>query len=148
MQLDHRLVVPPHSGGAGRLLESDELFEQHCSYWLERVKGGVQWVGGGPTFVRNPLIPGFEPTGVGSNGPGHFRHPKFAERMGEYFHRLHAAGGFGTGVEGGAVAFGCCSLDAGEVELGLGCQVKADKADQDDPSENAGSGDDDSPDAG
>ena len=96
MQLDHRLVVPPHSGGGGRLLDSDALFERHCSYWLERVRGGVQWMGGGPTFVRNPLIPGFEPTGIGSNGPGLFRHPKFVERMGEYLDRLHGAGGFGT----------------------------------------------------
>jgi 2,4-dienoyl-CoA reductase-like NADH-dependent reductase (Old Yellow Enzyme family)/threonine dehydrogenase-like Zn-dependent dehydrogenase len=96
MHLDHRLVVPPHSGGGGRLLESDEMFQRHCGYWTARVKGGVQWVGGGPTFVRNPLIPGFEPTGVGANGPGFFRHPKFVERMGEYMNRLHAAGGFGT----------------------------------------------------
>ena len=42
MQLDHRLVVPPHSGGGGRLLDSEQLFERHCGYWLERVKGGVQ----------------------------------------------------------------------------------------------------------
>jgi 2,4-dienoyl-CoA reductase-like NADH-dependent reductase (Old Yellow Enzyme family) len=96
MALDHRLVVPPHSGGSGRLLETDEQFERHCAYWVERVRGGVQWVGGGPTFVRNPLIPGFEPTGVGSNGPGYFRHPKFVERMGEMQRRIHDAGGYGT----------------------------------------------------
>ncbi len=96
MALDHRLVVPPHSGGNGRLLESDEQFERHCAYWVERVRGGVQWVGGGPTFVRNPLVPGFEPTGVGANGPGYFRHPKFVERMGEMQRRIHDAGGYGT----------------------------------------------------
>jgi 2,4-dienoyl-CoA reductase-like NADH-dependent reductase (Old Yellow Enzyme family) len=96
MALSHRLVVPPHSGGSGRLLETDEQFERHCAYWVERVRGGVKWVGGGPTFVRNPLVPGFEPTGVGSNGPGYFRHPKFVERMGEMQRRIHDAGGFGT----------------------------------------------------
>ena len=76
MQLDHRLVVPPHAGG-GRLLESDELFERHCAYWLARVKGGMQWVGGEPVAGSLP-------------------HPMFVERMGEYFDRLHAANGFGT----------------------------------------------------
>ena len=96
MSLDHRLVVPPHSGGSGRLLETPEQFERHCAYWVERVRGGVQWIGGGPTFVRNPLIPGFEPTGVGSNGPGYFRHPLFVERMGELQRRVHASGGYGT----------------------------------------------------
>jgi 2,4-dienoyl-CoA reductase-like NADH-dependent reductase (Old Yellow Enzyme family)/thioredoxin reductase len=96
LALSHRLVVPPHSGGSGRLLETDEAFERHCAYWVERVKGGVEWVGGGPTFVRNPLIPGFEPTGVGSNGPGYFRHPQFVERMGELQRRIRAAGGHGT----------------------------------------------------
>ena len=96
LALEHRLVVPPHSGGSGRLLESDEQFERHCAYWVARVRGGVQWVGGGPTFVRNPLIPGFEPTGVGAHGPGYFRHPKFVERMGELQRQIHAAGGFGT----------------------------------------------------
>ena len=96
MALDHRLVVPPHSGGGGSLLGSDEMFERHCAYWVTRIEGGVQWVGGGPTFVRNPLIPGFEPTGVGANGPGLFRHPAFVERMGRYMDRLHAAGGFGS----------------------------------------------------
>lgn len=96
LALSHRLVVPPHSGGSGRLLETDDAFERHCAYWVERVRGGVEWVGGGPTFVRNPLIPGFEPTGIGSNGPGYFRHPLFVQRMGEMQRRIRAAGGFGT----------------------------------------------------
>jgi len=96
MRLDHRLVISPHSGGGGSLLGNEEMFERHCAYWVTRVHGGVQWVGGGPTFVRNPLIPGFEPTGVGSNGPGLFRHPLFVVRMGELMNRLHRAGGFGS----------------------------------------------------
>ncbi len=46
--------------------------------------------------MRNPLIPGFEPTGVGANGPGMFREPNFVERVGRFMARLHAAGGFGS----------------------------------------------------
>ena len=96
MSLGHRLVVPPHSGGGGALLGTEEQFDRMCRYWLARVQGGMQWVGGGPMFVRNPLIPGFEPTGIGSNADGFFRHPLFVERMGRYMDRLHEAGGFGT----------------------------------------------------
>jgi 2,4-dienoyl-CoA reductase-like NADH-dependent reductase (Old Yellow Enzyme family) len=96
MSLGHRLVVPPHSGGGGALLGTEEQFERMCRYWLARVQGGMQWVGGGPMYVRNPLIPGFEPTGIGSNADGFFRHPLFVERMGRYMDRLHNAGGFGT----------------------------------------------------
>ena len=96
MSLGHRLVVPPHSGGGGALLGTEEQFERMCRYWLARVEGGMQWVGGGPVFVRNPLIPGFEPTGIGANADGFFRHPLFVERMGRYMDRLHGAGGFGS----------------------------------------------------
>ena len=31
--------------------------------WLAKAAGGMQWLGGGPNFVRNPLPLGFEPTG-------------------------------------------------------------------------------------
>lgn len=96
MALDHRLVVPPHSGGGGSLLGTEEQFERHCRYWLARIEGGTQWVGGGPTFVRNPLIPGFEPSGIGANGPGVFRHPDFVARMGAFMDRIHAAHGYGS----------------------------------------------------
>ena len=96
MSLGHRLVVPPHSGGGGALLGTDEQFERMCRYWLARVQGGMQWVGGGPVFVGNPLIPGFEPSGIGANAEGFFRHPLFVERMGRYMDRLHGAGGFGS----------------------------------------------------
>jgi 2,4-dienoyl-CoA reductase-like NADH-dependent reductase (Old Yellow Enzyme family) len=96
MSLGHRLVVPPHSGGGGALLGTDEQFDRMCRYWLARVQGGMQWVGGGPVFVGNPLIPGFEPSGIGSNAEGFLRHPLFVERMGRYMDRLHGAGGFGS----------------------------------------------------
>ena len=59
-------------------------------------EGGMQWAGGGPVFVRNPLIPGFEPSGIGANADGFFRHPAFVDRMGRYMSRLHDAGGFGS----------------------------------------------------
>lgn len=94
MALDHRLVVPPHSGGAGSLLGGAEQFELICAYWVSKVEGGMQWVGGGPQFVANPMIPGFEPTGVGAVGPGIFRHPNYGNRLGELARRVHDAGGF------------------------------------------------------
>ena len=96
MSLGHRLVVPPHSGGGGALLGTEEQFDRMCRYWLARVQGGMQWAGGGPVFVRNPLIPGFEPSGIGANADGFFRHPAFVDRMGRYMSRLHDAGGFGS----------------------------------------------------
>lgn len=96
MALPHRIVVPPHGGGGGSLLADERSFERHCRYWISRIEGGTPWVGGGPTFVANPLPPGFEPTGVGANGPGVFRHPKFGERLARFMERVHDAGGFAS----------------------------------------------------
>jgi 2,4-dienoyl-CoA reductase-like NADH-dependent reductase (Old Yellow Enzyme family)/thioredoxin reductase len=92
LSLDHRLVVPPHGGGNGNLLGSAAEFEQHCALWLAKASGGMQWLGGGPNFVKHPLPIGFEPTGVGSHGPGFFRHALYRERIGEFARRLHGAG--------------------------------------------------------
>jgi dimethylglycine catabolism A len=92
LQLDHRMVVPPHGGGNGNLLGSDAEFEQHCALWLAKAHGGMQWLGGGPNFVRNPMPIGFEATGVGAHGPGFFRDPRYPERIGEFARRLHDAG--------------------------------------------------------
>ena len=55
LSLDHRIVVPPHGGGNGNLLGSTAEFEQHFAMWLAKAHGGIQWLGGGPNFVRNPL---------------------------------------------------------------------------------------------
>ena len=93
LSLDHRLVVPPHGGGNGSLLGTAADFEQHAALWLAKLTGGMRWLGGGPNFVRNPLPPGFEPTGVGAHGPGFFRDPRYPERIGELAARVHAGGG-------------------------------------------------------
>jgi 2,4-dienoyl-CoA reductase-like NADH-dependent reductase (Old Yellow Enzyme family) len=93
LSLDHRLVVPPHGGGNGSLLGSEAEFEQHAALWLAKLAGGMRWLGGGPNFVRNPLPPGFEPTGVGAHGPGFFRDPRYPGRIGELAARVHAGGG-------------------------------------------------------
>ena len=94
LELDHRLVVPPHGGGNGSLIGTTDEFEQHCALWLAKVEGGMQWVGGGPNFVRNPLPIGFEPTGVGAHGPGFFRNPLYPARIAELARRVHDAGGY------------------------------------------------------
>ncbi len=94
LELDHRLVVPPHGGGNGSLIGTDDEFEQHCALWLAKVEGGMQWLGGGPNFVRNPLPIGFEPTGVGAHGPGFFRNPLYPGRIAELARRVHSAGGY------------------------------------------------------
>ena len=94
LALDHRLVVPPHGGGNGNLMGTASEFEQHCALWLAKARGGMQWLGGGPNFVANPIPVGFEPTGVGSHGPGFFRDPRYPERIGEFARRLHEAGAF------------------------------------------------------
>ena len=93
LSLDHRLVVPPHGGGNGSLMGTDDDFEQHAALWLAKLAGGMRWLGGGPNFVRNPLPPGFEPTGVGAHGPGFFRDPRYPARIGELATRVHAGGG-------------------------------------------------------
>jgi 2,4-dienoyl-CoA reductase-like NADH-dependent reductase (Old Yellow Enzyme family) len=94
LALDHRLVVPPHGGGNGNLMGTEDEFEQHCALWLAKANGGMQWLGGGPNFVRNPLPIGFEPTGIGAHGPGFFRLPAYQSRIGEFARRIHAAGAF------------------------------------------------------
>ena len=94
LSLDHRLAVPPHGGGNGNLLGSEAEFEQHCALWLAKAEGGMQWLGGGPNFVKNPLPIGFEATGVGAHGPGFFRKPEYTARIGEFARRLHEAGAY------------------------------------------------------
>ena len=97
--LDHRLVVPPHGGGASNLVGSDDEFETLLAMWLPKATGGFQWIGGTPSHVRNPLPQGFEPSGVGAHGPGHFRHPRYAARIGQFVSRLKNAGATAVTVQ-------------------------------------------------
>ena len=94
IDLDHRLVVTPHGGGGASMMGTDDEFDRFCTMWIAKVHGGMQWIGGGPNFVRNPLPLGFEPTGVGAHGPGFFRDPRYSARIGEFASRVHGAGGF------------------------------------------------------
>ena len=89
LSLDHRLVVPPHGGGNGRFMGTDAEFEEFCAMWLAKARGGMRWLGGTPSFVRNPMPVGFEPTGVGANGPGWFREPNYPDRLRELVRRVH-----------------------------------------------------------
>jgi 2,4-dienoyl-CoA reductase-like NADH-dependent reductase (Old Yellow Enzyme family) len=91
LRLDHRMIVPPHGGGNGNLLGNEAEFEQHCALWLAKAHGGMQWLGGGPNFVANPMPIGFEATGVGAHGPGFFRDERYPARLAEFARRLHAA---------------------------------------------------------
>ena len=36
LQLDHRLVVPPHGGGGGNLVGSDAEFETYSALWVAK----------------------------------------------------------------------------------------------------------------
>lgn len=92
LSLQQRLVVPPHGGGGGNLVGTEAEFEHHSAIWLAKARGGFEWLGTAPSYVRNPLPPGFEPSGVGAHGPGHFRHPLYRQRIGEFARRIHAAG--------------------------------------------------------
>ncbi|HQV56901.1 MAG TPA: NAD(P)-binding protein, partial [Ilumatobacteraceae bacterium] len=94
LALDHRLVVAPHGGGGGNLVGTENEFEVHAALWLAKVKGGFQWLGGAPGYVANPLPLGFEPSGVGAHGPGHFRHPLYRQRIGELARRVHDQAGY------------------------------------------------------
>jgi 2,4-dienoyl-CoA reductase-like NADH-dependent reductase (Old Yellow Enzyme family)/thioredoxin reductase len=98
LRLRHRLIVPPHGGGTGSLVKDDAAYERYVAYWLQRVEDGFQWIGGGPGYVRRPVITGFEPTGTGASGSveGLFRHPLYPQRAGSLIEKVHAAGGYAS----------------------------------------------------
>ena len=94
MALDHRLVVPPHGGGAGSLVGTDEQFEQHCAFWLAE-GGGRHAVDRRRSVVRaQPAAARLRADRRGRQRPGPLPLPNFVPRLGELARRVHAAGGF------------------------------------------------------
>ncbi|WP_343994727.1 FAD-dependent oxidoreductase [Nocardioides dubius] len=86
----NRVVLPPHAHVVSSLWGTDAEAERHIGYWAERTSAG--WVDGVSAHVRNNLIPGFEPTGVGAQYDGHFRQPYFLDRVGRLADTLHQDG--------------------------------------------------------
>lgn len=96
MSVPNRIMVPSHGARIGPVTGSDDDFARFCAYYVGKARGGAGWVGGSNAFVRNPLAPGFEPTGVGAQTQGTFRHPSFVQRYRRYMDELHEAGAVGT----------------------------------------------------
>ena len=80
LALRNRIMVPTHAAGAGSILGSEREAERFIAYYARRAAGGAAWIGGSSTFLQTPLIPGFEPSGVGAVLRGSYRHPLFVER--------------------------------------------------------------------
>ncbi|MDT9591627.1 FAD-dependent oxidoreductase [Nocardioides zeae] len=91
MQLRNRVMMPPHASAIGNIYGTDEEAARNIAYFVDRCRDdGPAWVGSLSTHVRNHLIPGFEPTGVGAATLGFFRLPFFVERVQAYCDALHA----------------------------------------------------------
>jgi 2,4-dienoyl-CoA reductase-like NADH-dependent reductase (Old Yellow Enzyme family) len=118
LKLKNRIVVPTHAAGAGRILGSEREAERFIAYYARRARGGAAWIGGSSTFVMGPLIPGFEPSGVGAVRRGSYRHPRFVERHRRYIDALHAEGAVGVVqmiVQGG-LPHGASQVPSGHVD--------------------------------
>lgn len=93
MQLRNRVTLPPHASAIGNIYGTEEEARRNIAYFERRCKdGGPGWVGALSTHLRNTVIPGFEPTGVGAATTGFFRLPYFVERVQAFSDALHALG--------------------------------------------------------
>ena len=93
MRLRNRVMLPPHASAIGNIYGTDEEAERNIAYFVERVRDdGVAWVASLSTHVRNHLIPGFEPTGLGAATQGFFRLPHFVDRVQQFSDTMHAHG--------------------------------------------------------
>jgi 2,4-dienoyl-CoA reductase-like NADH-dependent reductase (Old Yellow Enzyme family)/thioredoxin reductase len=91
MNLRNRAMLPPHASAIGNIYGSDEDARRNIAYFESRcADDGPAWVASLSTHLRNTVIPGFEPTGVGAATTGFFRLPFFVERVQAFSDALHA----------------------------------------------------------
>lgn len=90
LTLKNRVMSPPHGHLVSSLWGSEQDAAAHIAYWAART--GAGWIDGVSAHLRNPLIPGFEPTGVGSQVHGHYRLPFFVDRVGRLADTVRADG--------------------------------------------------------
>lgn len=88
--LKNRVVLTPHAHVVSSLWGTDEEARGHIAYWKARTDAA--WIDGVSAHVRNRVPPGFEPSGIGAQTPGHFRAPFFMDRVGELAETVHADG--------------------------------------------------------
>lgn len=96
MELRNRIMLPPHGRLTGDLFGSERQARANLAYWRRRAESGAAWICGLNGFVANPVIPGFEPTGLGATVRGVFRLPQFRERAAQYAEEIHAAGAYAS----------------------------------------------------
>jgi 2,4-dienoyl-CoA reductase-like NADH-dependent reductase (Old Yellow Enzyme family)/thioredoxin reductase len=92
MRLRNRVMLPPHASAIGNIFGTDEDANRNIAYFEQRVRAGVAWVSSISTHLKNTVIPGFEPTGVGAATTGFFRLPFFVERIQQFSDSMHGLG--------------------------------------------------------
>ncbi|TDO48701.1 2,4-dienoyl-CoA reductase-like NADH-dependent reductase (Old Yellow Enzyme family) [Kribbella sp. VKM Ac-2527] len=93
MRLRNRVMMPPHASAIGNIWGTEDEARRNIAYFERRCKDdGVAWVGSLSTHLRNKVVPGFDPTGVGAATVGHFRLPYFVERVQQFCDALHDLG--------------------------------------------------------
>ncbi|WP_433496643.1 FAD-dependent oxidoreductase [Sphaerimonospora sp. CA-214678] len=96
MELRNRIMLPPHGRLTGDPFGGDKQAAAHLAYWRRRAESGAAWICGLNGFIANPVIPGFEPTGLGATVRGVFRLPNFRERAARFADAMHAAGAYAS----------------------------------------------------
>ncbi|QIG46084.1 NAD(P)-binding protein [Nocardioides anomalus] len=92
MSLHGRVMLPPHASAIGNIYGTDEDAARNIAYFEQRADAGVAWVGSLSTHLRNRVVPGFDPSGVGAATTGFFRLPYFVERVQAFCDAMHARG--------------------------------------------------------